>query len=507
MNSEEATTFLRLHDADNVVIALKDFGVGETIDELNIILKMPVPFGHKVAIKNIAKGQPVRRYGQIVSVAKSDISIGDHVHTNVEALHQGGSEGVIAADAKATQFVSEPATFKGYKRTDGTVGTRNFIGILTTVNCSATAARTIADNYRGAALDAYENVDGVVALTHASGCAMNPFGDGMKMLRRTLGGYARNPNFFSIIILGLGCEQNSIDAFMQETGLEHSENIVTATIQETGGTRKTIQWGIEEVDKMLVRANQCAREEAPASSLILGTQCGGSDALSGASANSVVGYAVDQLVAHGGTAILSETIELHGADHLLLRRCVNKEVGLKLLGQLDWWRNHMMENIGQVDNVTPGNFAGGLSTAAEKSLGSFAKGGSTNLNATYDYAMPVVEKGLVYMDTPAFDPCSVTGQIAGGANIVCFTTGRGSAFGSTPSPCLKLSSNNELYIRQSDDIDLNAGTILVGEESVKECGEKFFQLILDTASGQMTKSEGFGYGQNEFTPWIPDMML
>ncbi len=258
---------------------------------------------------------------------------------------------------------------------------------------------------------------------------------------------------------------------------------------------------------MLLRANKCQRETASVGHLILGTQCGGSDALSGVSANSALGHAVDLLVANGGTGILSETVELHGADHLLLRRYVNKEVGLKLMSQLDWWRERMMKSIGQVINVTPGNFAGGLSTAPEKSLGSFAKGGSTNLTAAYDYGMPVTEKGFVYMDTPAFDPSSVTGQISGGANIICFTTGRGSAFGSVPSPCIKLSSNNELYKRQSDDIDLNAGTILSGEESVVECGDRLFQLILDTASGKTTKSEEFGYGQNEFTPWVPDPML
>ncbi len=395
----------------------------------------------------------------------------------------------------------------GYKRDDGQVGTRNYIGIITTVNCSATAARAIADHFRGSTMGAFDNVDGVVALTHGSGCAMNPNGDGMKMLRRVLAGYARNPNFSSIIVLGLGCEQNSIASLLDTEKLVESENLVIANIQEMGGTHKTVQWGIEQVNTMLVRANTYQREHASASHLILGTQCGGSDALSGVSANSALGYAVDLLVANGGTGILSETVELHGADHLLLRRCASKEVGKKLIGQLDWWRERMMKTIGQVINVTPGNFAGGLSTAPEKSLGSFAKGGSTNLTAAYDYGMPVTEKGFVYMDTPAFDPSSVTGQISGGANIICFTTGRGSAFGSVPSPCLKVSSNNELYKRQSDDMDLNAGTILSGEESVKECGERLFQLILDTASGKETKSESFGYGQNEFTPWIPDPML
>jgi len=308
-------------------------------------------------------------------------------------------------------------------------------------------------------------------------------------------------------VLGLGCEQNSIASLLEAENLVESEDLVIANIQDSGGTHKTVQWGIEQVNTMLERANTCQRESASASHLILGTQCGGSDALSGVSANSALGYAVDLLVANGGTGILSETVELHGADHLLLRRCANKEVAKKLMGQLDWWRDRMMKTIGQVINVSPGNFAGGLSTAPEKSLGSFAKGGSTNLTASYDYGMPVTEKGFVYMDTPAFDPSSVTGQISGGANIICFTTGRGSAFGSVPSPCIKLSSNNELYKRQSDDIDLNAGTILSGEESVKKCGERLFQLILDTASGKKTQSEYFGYGQNEFTPWVPDPML
>ena len=507
MSDQSPATFLRLNEKDNVVIALENFEAGDIIDELDLTLKSDVPFGHKIATETIARGEPVRRYGQVVALATEDIAIGVHVHENIKAQDQGSSEDMIGLDARETQFVESPATFMGYKRADGKVGTRNYIGIITTVNCSATAARAIADHYRGSAMDAYPNVDGVVALTHTSGCGMNPSGEGMKMLRRTLAGYARNPNFASIIVLGLGCEQNSIAGFLEAEDLVESGDLVVATIQDTGGTRKTLDWGIEQVDAMLARANQCKREPVSASHLILGTQCGGSDALSGVSANSAVGYAVDLLVANGGTAILSETVELHGADHLLLRRCASKEVGQKLMTQLDWWRERMMKSIGQVINVTPGNFAGGLSTAPEKSLGSFAKGGSTNLVASYDYAMPVTEKGFVYMDTPAFDPSSVTGQIAGGANIVCFTTGRGSAFGSVPSPCLKLSSNNELFRRQSDDIDLNAGTILSGEETVQECGERFFQLILDTASGKITSSEEFGYGQNEFAPWIPDMTL
>ena len=507
MFGEPPVTHLRLHDADNVVIALKDFDTGETIDTLGVILQTPVPFGHKIAVQDIAEGQPIHRYGQVIALASEAICAGEHVHNNIQAQDQGANADIIGIDARKTEYVDTPATFMGYKRADGQVGTRNYIGIITTVNCSATAARAIADHYRGPAMDAYPNVDGVVALTHNSGCAMPPAGDGIKMLRRVLAGYARNPNFSSIIVLGLGCEQNSIDSLLESEQLRESSDLIVATIQDTGGTRKTVDWGIAQVDAMLLRANQCQREPAPASKLILGTQCGGSDALSGVSANSALGYAVDLLVANGGTGILSETVELHGADHLLLRRCANREVGMKLMEQLDWWRQRMMKSVGQVINVTPGNFAGGLSTAPEKSLGSFAKGGSTNLNASYDYAMPVTEKGFVYMDTPAFDPSSVTGQIAGGANIICFTTGRGSAFGSVPSPCLKLSSNNELYERQSDDIDLNAGTILSGQESVRECGERLFQLILDTASGLVTKSEEFGYGQNEFTPWIPDPML
>lgn len=499
--------YIKLHATDNVVIALKNFEVGDVIKDLDLTIGMPIPFGHKIAITPILKQQPVRRYGQIVALATEDIAPGSHVHENIKAQDQGASEDIIGVDAVKTNYVKKPDTFMGYARADGQVGTRNYIGIITTVNCSATAARAIADHYRGSMLDAYENVDGVVALTHSSGCAMPPVGDGMKMLRRVLAGYSRNPNFSSVIILGLGCEQNNIQALMQSEGLVENADLVIATIQDTGGTRKTVEWGIDVVDEMIERANKIKREPIPASHLILGTQCGGSDALSGVSANSALGHAVDLLVANGGTGVLSETVELHGADHLLLRRCASKEVGLKLIKQLGWWRERMMENVGQVVNVTPGNFAGGLSTSPEKSLGSFAKGGSTNLMATFDYGMPITESGFVYMDTPAFDPSSVTGQISGGANIICFTTGRGSAFGSVPSPCIKLSSNNELYSRQSDDIDFNAGTILTGEESIKESGQRLFQLILDTASGKKTCSEAFGYGQNEFTPWIPDPMF
>jgi altronate hydrolase len=408
----------------------------------------------------------------------------------------------FSSSLKETAFEKEPATFLGIKRADGRVATRNYIGILTSVNCSATVARMVARHFEGR-LDEYPNVDGVVALTHKTGCGMAGDGEGMDLLRRTMTGYAQHPNFFAVLNIGLGCEANQINFWLDAAKLKLSDRLQAFTIQEKGGTTKSVRDGIARIKELLPEANRVKREPVPASHLILGLECGGSDGYSGISANPALGAAADLLVRHGGTAILSETPEIYGAEHLLTRRAVSREVGEKLLARIRWWEDYTARNRMEMNNnPSPGNKAGGLTTILEKSLGAAAKGGTTNLVAVYEFAEKVTAKGLVFMDTPGYDPVSVTGHVAGGANVVCFTTGRGSVYGCKPAPSLKLATHSPLYRRMEEDMDVNCGTVVDGTESVEQAGERIFRLVLATASGQKSKSELLGFGEDEFAPWV-----
>ncbi len=493
---------IRLHPDDDVVIARSQLVGGTTLIDEKVTVAGLVPPGHKIATRAVAKGAPVKRYNQIIGFASRPISPGDHVHLHNLVMGAFDRDYAIGVDAKPTQYINPPATFDGIVRADGRVATRNYIGILSTVNCSATVARGIADHYRGAALAAFPSVDGVVALTHGSGCGMDTHGEGMQLLRRTLGGYARHANFAGVLVIGLGCEANQISALFGAEHLEEGPLLRTFSIQDTGGTAKTIAHGIAMIDEMLPHANAVQRKPMPASQITVGLQCGGSDGYSGITANPALGAAVDLLVRHGGTAILSETPEIYGAEHLLTRRAASREVGEKLVSRIKWWEDYTSRERGEMNNnPSPGNKAGGLTTILEKSLGAVAKGGTSNLVAVYEYAEPVTERGFVYMDTPGYDPVSATGQVAGGANMIVFTTGRGSAYGCAPAPSLKLSTNTALWVRQEEDIDLNCGEILDGTSTVAETGERLFQLMLATASGVKSKSEKHGYGQSEFVPW------
>jgi altronate hydrolase len=496
---------IRIHSADDVVIARHQLVGGTVLEGLGVTVSGLIPPGHKVAVRPIAAGQPVRRYNQIIGMAKSDIAPGQHVHTHNLAFGDVAHDYAVGADVKPTLYVT-PATFQGIVRPDGRVATRNYIGILTSVNCSATVARAIADHFRRdihpQALERFPNVDGVVALTHSGGCATASDGEPLRVLRRTLGGYARHANFGALMMIGLGCETNQISGLLAQEGLQESQRLQTFSIQDTGGTRKTVARGVELVEWMLDEANRVTRQPVPASHITVGLQCGGSDGYSGISANPALGAAVDRLVRHGGTAILSESPEVYGGEHLLTRRAVSKEVADKLLARLAWWEDYCARNDGEMDNnPSAGNKAGGLTTILEKSLGSIAKSGTTNLVDVVEYAEPVTAKGLVFMDTPGYDPVSATGQVAGGANLICFTTGRGSAYGCAPSPSLKLSTNTALWLKQEEDIDINCGEVIDGSATIDEMGERIFRLMLETASGQPTKSELHGYGQNEFVPW------
>jgi len=493
---------IRLHPRDDVVIARAQLVGGTQLIDEKVAVSGLVPPGHKVATRAIRAGEPVRRYDQIIGFASRDIAAGEHVHLHNLAMGAFDRDYAFGADVKPTQYVAEPATFMGIVRQDGRVATRNYVGILSTVNCSATVARGIADHFTRERLAAFPNVDGVVALTHGSGCGMDTHGEGMAVLRRTLGGYAKHANFAGVLMIGLGCEANQISALLGAEKLEEGPLLQTFSIQDTGGTAKTIRHGIGLVEAMLPHANAVTRQPVPASHLVVGLQCGGSDGYSGITANPALGAAVDLLVRHGGTAILSETPEIYGAEHLLTRRAVARDVGEKLVSRIRWWEDYTAREKGEMNNnPSPGNKAGGLTTILEKSLGAVAKGGTTNLVAVYEYAEPVTAKGFVYMDTPGYDPVSATGQVAGGANMIVFTTGRGSAYGCAPAPSLKLSTNTPLWVKQEEDIDLNCGEIADGTATVDETGQRLFDLMLASASGAKSKSEQHGYGQSEFVPW------
>ena len=501
------TPFIRLHPADDVLIARSQLLGGTGLE--GITVRGLIPPGHKVAARAIAAGEAVRRYNQIIGFASKPIAAGEHVHTH--NLGVGDNGGDFARDyAVGADLKPEPArreaSFMGIQRLDGRVATRNYIGILSSVNCSATAARAIADHFsrrtNPQALAAFPNVDGVVALTHGTGCGMASEGLGMSILERTLAGYATHANFAGVLVVGLGCEANQINAWLAHSSLREGEELQVFNIQDSGGTTKTVNKGIALVQAMLPKANLAQRVPCSASHITIGLQCGGSDGYSGISANPALGAAVDLLVAHGGTAILSETPEIYGAEHLLTRRAVRPEIADKLIARIKWWEQYTRNNDGEMNNnPSPGNKAGGLTTILEKSLGAVAKGGTTNLQAVYEYAEPVRQAGFVYMDTPGYDPVSATGQVAGGANLICFTTGRGSAYGCAPSPSLKLSTNTALWQRQEDDMDINCGEIIDGTSSIAQMGQRIFDLVLATASGTHSKSELHGYGQNEFVPW------
>jgi altronate hydrolase len=493
---------LRLNAADNLIVAVDQIDAGVTAQGITATER--IPQGHKMAAEGIAQGAAVKKFGQIIGFASQPIVPGQHIHTHNCAFGEFDRDYAYAQDAKQEPLlpVAERATFQGFKRANGKAGTRNYIGILTSVNCSASVARFMAQEIeRSGLLEDYPNVDGVIPLVHGTGCAIDLEGEGYEVLKRTQWGYAANPNMGGVVMVGLGCEGFQINRFMQAYGMTESETFRTFTIQETGGTKKTVAAGIDAIKTMLPIVNKARRETIPASELTLALQCGGSDGYSGITANVALGAAVDLLVRHGGTAVLSETPEIYGAEHLLTRRAATREVGEKMVDIIKWWQNYCAINNGSMDNnPSPGNKAGGLTTILEKSLGAAAKGGTTTMNAVYRYAEPVTAKGFVYMDTPGYDPVAATGQVAGGCNVLCFTTGRGSAYGCKPTPSIKLATNTAIYHQMIDDMDINCGDILDGV-SIEAKGREIFENILRVASGERSKSEQLGYGDAEFVPW------
>jgi altronate hydrolase len=495
---------LLLREHDDVAVATRDLAAGEVLrhDGRELTVVNPVPRGHKLALWDLATGTPIHKYGQVIGRTTADVPAGDHVHAHnlgMAAVDHEYEFGTAITEIPPAEY---GRTFQGYRRSGDRVGTRNFVGIVTSVNCSASTARMIADQFRGPIMDVYPNVDGVVALAHDSGCGMVPASEGGQILLRTLRGYASHPNIGAILVLGLGCEMISVDTLL--AGLpDDSDTIVERlTIQDTGGVRATVRAGAAAVRTLLERLNERRRETFPASKLVVGLNCGGSDGYSGITANPALGHASDLLVAQGATTVLAETPEVFGAEHLLTRRAVSKEVGQRLLDRIAWWHRYVEAGGGTLDNnPSPGNKAGGLTTILEKSLGAVAKGGSAPLTAVYEYAEKITDPGFTFMDTPGYDPVSVTGLVAGGATVVVFTTGRGSVLGGKPAPVLKVATNSETYQRMREDMDLDTGGIVTGSLTIAEAGDQIFEAILAVASGRATCSEDLDLGRDEFIPW------
>ncbi len=510
---------IRLHAIDNVAVAVRSIAKGESFfasaDE--IVANNAVPPGHKIALRPISQGDSVLKYGQPIGRASQSIQIGDHVHS-----HNLADEHVVQTEITQTFPPSAPQqlsrTFEGFVRTNGRVGTRNFVAIVSSVNCSASVSKMVAARFDAERMQRWPNVDGVVALTHEGGCAMAYDGLKHQMLSRTLAGMVNHCNVAACLMIGLGCEQNTIGYMAQKyplvpllspdgRELSQSDKTPVLSMQDEGGTRKTIEKAERLLEILLERANQNRRTTVDASHLTVALECGGSDGYSGITANPAVGIAADRFVACGGAAVLSETSEIFGAEHLLVARARNPEVAMKLIERIEWWKQYAAMFGQQLDNnPSVGNKAGGLTTITEKSLGAVSKSGSTALEAVYEYAYPITTKGLSVMDTPGFDPSSVTGKVAGGANLILFTTGRGSCFGFKPTPSIKITSNTSLYERLDEDMDFDAGRILKGA-SVEEIGEELFEYALRVASGELTKSEQLGIGDNEFAPWAVGPVL
>ncbi len=493
---------IRLHPTDNVAVAIAEIPSGTAVTAENITCRSAVPAGHKVAVKRIPLGDPVVKYGQTIGFASRPIEPGDHVHVHNVVLHDFARDYGIGRDARPTEYLplKDVPTFQGFVRPDGRTGTRNFIGVIATVSCSASVVQFIADRFTSEELSRYPNIDGVVAIKHGAGCAMA--GEGFDLLQRTLAGWIRHPNFAAVILVGLGCEGNHLECLSCNMNLKESETLRMLNIQDEGGTEETVRLGVEIVREMLPRADEAHRTPVPAGELVVALECGGSDGYSGITANPVLGAAADWVVRSGGTSILAETPEIYGAEHLLTRRAASPRTAEKLIERIRWWEEYTRLHGAEINNnPSPGNKAGGLTTILEKSLGAAAKGGTTDLVEVYRYAEPVTAKGLIFMDTPGYDVVSVTGMIAGGANVAVFTTGRGSVCGFKPVPTIKLCSNTATYRRMSRDMDVNCGAVLDGDTGLEALGEEVFRLIVDTASGKKTKSELLGFGDNEFVPW------
>jgi len=507
-NFDDVAVLLR--DTDSVAVLKRAVKAGDEVANGSLHLRIAenIGAGHKIALAEIPAGAPVRKYGQIIGFARDHINAGAHVHTHNLVMRDFGRDYQFCAEATPVNYYppEQMRYFSGYGRPGGRVGTRNYVAVISSVNCSASVSHYVRDRFRTDDFKRdFPNVDGVIAFTHKGGCAIDP-GHPQQVLQRVLAGIARHPNISGYLMIGLGCETNQIDAIRKSYNLDQMQPGECAptfmTIQGTGGVRKTVDAGVGAVTQLLKTANELRRTQGPVSKLILAENCGGSDGNSGITANPALGVASDELVRYGGTSVLAETPEIYGAEHLLTRRAVTRETGEKLIELIHWWENHVRQHNSSIDNnPSHGNKEGGLTNIYEKSLGAVAKGGQSPLAAVYQYAEPILGPGFCFMDTPGYDPVSMTGLVAGGCNVAVFTTGRGSVYGCKPTPCIKVATNSPLYKWMEEDMDINAGTILDGTETVEAVGMRIFEKIIAVAGGDKTKSELAGMGDEEFAPW------
>ena len=500
----EALSAIRLDETDNTVLALKDIPAGTFLPEEGITVLSDIPMGHKILTRFTAKGEPVLKCGTVIGYASCDAEPGTHMHNDTIAFDAVTEETAYCSDWKPTEYVpeSERRTFRGFRREDGSVGTRNCIAVIACSNCAATVVRRIAAHFDGGVLSCFPHVDAVVPLVTSTGCGIEKSGVPLEFMRRVLAGTVRNPNFAGALVVALGCENNNIDAFFSETGLSAGTMLRRLVIQEEGGGRASVEKGIAAVEEMLAEAELFRRTDVSVSELRVALECGGSDAFSGVSANPALGKAMDLLVRQGGTAILTEPTEFVGIESALARRARDRHTAQQVMDMMAWWREYLKGTDSQINGkVTPGNNAGGITNVLEKALGSTRKAGSTGLNAVFEYAEPVTERGFVIMNAPSYDPVSAAAMFAGGANICAFTTGRGSLYGARHFPTVKISSNTRRWEIQRDDIDLNAGAVIDGEKTLDEMGREIFETLIAVASGQKTKSELFGMGDDEYVIW------
>jgi altronate dehydratase len=514
--AEFSDVALRLHADDSVAVSKRPIIAGTRLENGPAPLQanQTIPPGHKIALVAREKGAPVLKYGQTFGFASEAIAAGDHVHTHNVELGSFGRDYAFSEDVRpmAAYAADQEQMFKGFLRRDGRVGTRNYVAVISSVNCSASVSKYVAEHFaNGEFRERFPNIDGVIAFKHTSGCANDP-GEPTFVLQRVLAGIARHPNVGGYLLIGLGCEVNQVQSVIRNQGLETNDRDglapISMEIQSLGGIRKTITAAVAAVEEMLPRVNAIERSPQPLSKLTLAMNCGGSDGNSGITANPALGFASDELVRHGASTVLAETPEIYGAEHLLTRRAITREIGEKLIGFVHWWEEHAAKHgVSINNNPSTGNKTGGLTTIYEKSLGAVAKGGRAPLSAVYRYADQIDTPGFCFMDTPGFDPVSMTGLVAGGCNVGVFTTGRGSVYGCKPSPSIKIATNTPLYHWMEEDMDLNAGTILDGTESVEEVGQRIFDKIVSVANGEQTKSELAGVGDEEFAPWILGSVL
>jgi altronate hydrolase len=513
MTPNQPSPALVLRPEDNVAVAARPIPRGARIHFADgrapVEVCEPIEIGHKLAIRGILEGEPIKKYGQIIGFASRRVDAGSWVH--VHNARADRFERSVPLGAHWTPpAVPANGTFQGFLRDDGRVGTRNYIAVVSTVNCSASTSRAVSDRFRDGWWKAeFPNVDGVFAITHKSGCGLPFEGPDHKILERVLAGFSRHPNVAAYVVVGLGCEVAYADHLVQVqdlrlrggAGRSDARRPRVLTIQQEGGISRTVDAVCSAVRALMPEANGAERTTQPVSKITLALECGGSDGNSGVTANPALGVAADLLVAAGGAAILGETTEIYGAEHLLASRAIAPEIAQKLQDRIRWWEWYTGLFGAEINNnPSPGNKAGGLTTIYEKSLGALAKGGTSPLVDVVDYAERVDRPGLFFMDTPGYDPPCTTGLVASGANVLVFTTGRGSVLGLRPTPCIKVSTNTPLYERMRDDMDLDAGTILEGE-SVEAAGRRIYDMIVRVASGEPTKSEHAGVGEEEFAPW------